>query len=70
MCEAIIAVGGMQPGHRQQVLKDMAPAVRMNAAPVAPLLQRHIDIGDRPAEGFGVFRRHGPHVLDFGPVNS
>ena len=61
--ETIITVGGMEVGHRQEVLEDMVGQIPAAQFMVAPLLQRYIDISDGPTERVGIFRRQAMHAL-------
>src|SRR6185369_11522485 len=61
--ETIIPIGGMEPGHGQQVLEDMAGQIAAAKLPVPPFFEGHIDVGDGAAESLRIFRCHAMHVL-------
>jgi hypothetical protein len=44
--DAIVAVGGVQVGHREQMVEDMLRQVALAQLPITPLLQRHVNIAD------------------------
>src|SRR5215468_6215596 len=46
VCEAIVAVGGMETGHSQQMLEHVVWQLAAAQLLVPPLLQGHIHIGD------------------------
>ena len=63
MREAVVAVGGVKLRHRQQVFGDV---LRQAACPqllVAPLLEGHVHVGDRPALSYRILGRHAMPVL-------
>ena len=45
--QTVITIGSMEAGHRQQVLEHVIGKMAAAQFLVAPLLQRHIDVGDR-----------------------
>ena len=50
MRETIISIGGMEPGHSEQVFKNMLGQIAVAKLLVPPLFQRDINIGDGSTE--------------------
>jgi hypothetical protein len=61
--ETVIAVGGLEPGHDQQVLGDMVRQLAGAQLLVSPGLEGYIDISDGATEGVGILRGQGAQVL-------
>ena len=68
--QSVIPVVGMELGHRLDVTGDVLGQPTSGKLTVPLFRHRHIDEGDCPPEGLGVFRRHGPHVLRLRPGDS
>ena len=70
VCKAIIAVGGMEAGHGQQVLEDMLRQLAAAQLLVPPLLQGHIHIPDGAPSAAAYSAASACRSCDRGPVSS
>lgn len=63
LCKTVIAIRGMETGHGQEMFIEMLRQITLTQLPVAPLIERHIDLRNRSSQCSGVFRRDAAHVL-------
>jgi hypothetical protein len=63
MRETIITVSSMEACHGQKVFRDMVGQVLPTQYLVTPLIERHVDVPDRPLERLGIFGCDAVHIL-------
>lgn len=63
VCQSIITVLGMEPGHGPQVVREVLRQTAWAKLALFPLLQWLVDVPDGSPEGLGILRRHLGHIL-------